>query len=245
MKSIYKALGLISMLTIGISGAQAADTTWDFRNSNRDIVNTAPGYYGNSLTMNQDGVNLAISAWSDTYDISGPDKVESAYVTNNSYGLLAYNRNGGYSEQHYIDNYKDTDMLLFSFSDAVSLTSLKLGSYYNDSDISIAAFDSLPSLSGSTWAGVASQAIFSTSFTDVGYGSFDLTSVAKEAKYWIIGAYKNVFGAGNDHDYDKFKLLALTTHKSDEEPPVDVPAPATALLMLLSLGLLTMRKRHK
>ena len=233
MKALLKTLGVVSLLAVGITGAQAADTTWTFDGSN---MTSTGWHYGNTITKTVNGSTVTINSFSDSYRGAG------GYVYNAATGIYSggLGITGHYYDQHTIDNYSGTDMLLFDFGSAVSLAGVDIG-YVRDgynSDVSIAAFDTLTGLDRTSWGAVLDTAIFKTSFADV--ENNPITTIATEARYWLIGAYNSVFGGDSESGYDKFKILALQTND-----PVDVPAPATALLMVFGLGLVGLRRRQK
>ncbi|NMH58892.1 exosortase-dependent surface protein XDP1 [Alteromonas ponticola] len=258
MKSGKLALVLCS-LCFG-QAVFAEDTTWNFA----DVADTG-NYYGNQINVSQSGQNLTVSAWADSGVTWGNDgygrlngTIESARVDANSWGLLNYNRlhdyyhDGKKADGHMIDNSLGTDMLLFSFDEAVSVTNLNLGWAQDSnkrgySDISIAAFSELPSLNGSNWSDVVNSTTltFSSTFANVSTGGYDLSSIATEARYWLIGAYNSVFGTADKagKGNDGFKLLALTTHA--KQPTSDVPAPATGALMAAVCALVIYRRRKQ
>ncbi|QJR82131.1 hypothetical protein CA267_015905 [Alteromonas pelagimontana] len=270
MKKITTLVGLALFCgALSIGNAFASDTTWNFQDSNSGITNSGASWnnnnWGNTLSMSSGDMTLEISAWADSgqttetrwagwpwqYNTNTPNgQIESGYITNNSGGLLSYSQTHTHSsDSHAIDNAGYTDMLLFSFSEAVSLTSLQLGWISGDSDLSIAAFSTMPDFSGQTWADVAISDAISDSYSknDVGYNTLDLSDNSTVAQYWLIGAYNNNFGGhGWSTNNDQFKLLALTTHGIDTTPPpVDVPAPATAMLFLCMAGLLVVRRNRR
>jgi len=264
-------------------GAYASSTTWDFSNRNNtpgDGVITfsgsgIAGNDGNTGSMVVDDIKLTVTAWSDTSDTTGQDTVESATVWNNSYGLLNYNRNESDSSgsgDHYVDSRRDgsdndgdVDMLLFTFSKAVSLTKIWFGSAFDggnntQADISIAAFSNMPTLAGETWSTIAASSKYMTSLANLAenagnavLGASNGSSLsleegsgkAVESKYWLIGAYSSVFGEiGSNHccgGNDGFKFKGLTTHYV---PPTDANAPATvALIAMCVAGIWYRRKR--
>lgn len=248
----------------------AADTTWNFRtngghaNNQSTIQNTSHetiniGYvngsrFGNTYTLNQGGNTLTISAWSDTNSSwNSQDKVESAKLQSNSLGLLNYNRNryrGGCcnpSDGHAVDNQDNFDMLLFSFTNAVSLSKVNIGWAQPDSDMTIAAFTSAPALAGQTWAQVAQNALFKNLYADRGAGSQNVNTGNVEAKYWLIGAYNSYFGtrhgvaAGNDH----LKIASITTHPGTVTPPPSAVSEPGTLALMGSILLLAAYRRRK
>ena len=127
-----------ALLTAQSAFASTTVSTFDFTDSD-NFSNRTSGY-GNVYEMSQGSLDLDIKAFADT---GRHGKVEDAKVSSNGHGLLVYNRDEG-SNQHYVDNYQDRDMLLFDFNKSVALTKLNIGYSYNDSDMVVIGFDSLP-----------------------------------------------------------------------------------------------------
>jgi hypothetical protein len=222
--------------------------------------------------INIDGVSIKVSAWSDTYgnndDIVVEGQVAGPWTSNgeDGYGIknqdeLDYGdyENGGYS--HAIDNLHgkttDYDMVLFSFSEEVSLAGATF-SWLNPKEdvdsqqITVVGLDSIQGLSGSTWANIAS------SNSVVNAGSFQIEkcddvylsdfTTTKTAQYWLVGAYNTAFGYVSDFSKkdDAFKLASIGFGKKKtpvEKPPTNVDAPSSFALLILGGGLMAWRRR--
>lgn len=159
------------------------------------------------------------------------------------------------SPNHAVDNAGgDFDMHLLSFDQLVVLTTLDLGWYQKDTDVSILAFTGTDfnssSLLGKKW-----EDLLGTGWSLVGNyynvdykpntGAVNADKVA--AQYWLVGAYNDVFGgfsgsnvnktSGNDY----YKLKGVTVEKP---PVVEVSEPSALLLLALGLiGLGSVRRR--
>lgn len=251
------------------SVSYADETTWNFREGSTGYdVNSTGAAFGNVLSIDSDNdgtAELTVEAWANTgcgWGCGDDNDLGQGYATTNSHGLLNYNldapsgRNALTGEEHVIDNGGgDTDMMLFSFLESTALTGIDIGWFSDDSDISIAAFSSLPTLLGNTWSDIATQSIFSASFSNLGTGFYGLTNeisdVTVEAQYWLIGAYSSIFGDSGAHDnhIDGIKIASITTEttvKPTPKPPtpVQVSEPST-IAMFASLGLFLMWRRKK
>ncbi|GAC05861.1 exosortase-dependent surface protein XDP1 [Paraglaciecola chathamensis] len=235
-----------SLVTMSFASLATDYTVWDFTTSGTKYG--SGNYDGNQLSFSSSDNALSVNAWADT---GSSNTIETATAAQNSWGLLNLNRDENYNE-HYVDNGYDSDMLLLSFDDFVSITKIDLGSAPYDSDISIAAFDSLPTLEGQTWSEVASSdsAIFSASFFDIGTRWASLTSQTSgiDSKYWVIGAYNGAFGSpGYTSSNDFLKIAGIKTIPGvgpDPKPPTDVAEPSS-LAVLASFGLFAAWRRRK
>ncbi|GGF75875.1 exosortase-dependent surface protein XDP1 [Alteromonas lipolytica] len=262
MKLINKAILVGLLLGSSAQFANATGTTWDFtdKSSNTDFTSTDGNYSfhdntidrGNVFKLSKDGVNLEIRAFANT---GSGGTIEEANVSHADLGLLNYNANynpeTNSGDSHAIDNKGGQvfDMLYFEFSEMVSITNINLGWKGDDSDIAVAAFNDISwfsSLDDTTWGDVAHNAAWKGTFFNL--TNYDLTSNINnvEAKYWLIGAYNQVFdGASWTEDNDSVKIASLTTHKAVPEDPNTTPvdAPSTIAMMSLALGGLLVRRR--
>lgn len=161
---------------------------------------------------------------------------------------------------HAIDNLEsdfgeiDYDMVLFSFSEAVSLTGATfswLNSDVSTQQVSIAGFDSLSD--ASSWSAIAGSVAtgMSGSFSiencnDVFQSTFTTTGTAQ---YWLVGAYNAAFGfvdsfSQND---DAWKLASIGFTKvsdDDDDGSEPVNAPSSFALLLLAGGFAAWRRKQ-
>ena len=156
---------------------------------------------------------------------------------------------------HAVDNEGgDYDMHLLSFDELVILTSLDLGWYYLDTDISILAFNGsnfeTGSLLGKKWEDLIGNGWeLVGNYYNVDYGNGGAVNQGGIiSQYWLVGSYNPGFGdvfSGSNRDKTKgadyYKLKGVTV----ERPPVvTVAEPGSLLLMLLgALGLGFIRRR--
>ena len=229
--------------------------------------------YGVNGAVNVGGVNVAVSSWSDTYsdndDIVVGGKEFYKISDRNGYGVInkdSESKND--SPEHAIDNnlwgnyynnyaervkYADFDFVLFSFSEAVTMTGANFGwaQTQSDSQVSVAALSDLSLLTSGndTWSSIAGAALAKNSFDitecDTGYTSaFDFT---QSAQYWLVGAYNVAFGdITNGQTFnDAFKLTAVGFNKNSPKTPSEVSAPGTLGLFLLSGVAVALRRRQR
>merc|ERR1712187_354424 len=178
----------------------------------------------NDSIVQIDGLNINMSAFSDTQGITGETVVGAklekisdkwAYgITNND---EAYYRDGA---DHAIDNInyysqgsanayysgmtnveRDYDFVLLSFDSAVTLTGASFSWLYDsrDSQVSVAALSNTSKLmSGvNTWSHIVEDALTSASFDIESCEYLDHradSTFTESAQYWLVGAYNTVFG---------------------------------------------------
>lgn len=235
---------------------------------------------GSSSNIIIDGtsVRVGVSAWSDTSNIS-TDGIRNddnevvhydsldAYQHFNDYGFGLVNSNG--NDSHTLDNFsggEDFDMVLFSFSEAVTLTGASftyLDSSASSKQISVVGLSDISLFENHAsnefgWADVASSdglVLSDGHFNISSNGNYSSTSGytsefsdLSAAKYWLVGAY-NVYFDDSSSSYSNtgFKLasLNLTTNGTEiNQPPTEVSEPAPVALMLIGLGLLALRRKR-
>jgi hypothetical protein len=264
------------MMTIGAVGtAHAAPITFNLTSpdSRNGILNST---YAMQYNYAEDDLALGLTGWSyglktttstqctrtnrfnvctrykTTTTTSVDEAIEQAYV--GRWDGLGVEKTD--SPNHAVDNEEgDYDMHLLSFDDMVKLTSLDIGWYDNDTDISILAFNGT-SFDNSSLLGKKWQDLIGDGWSVVGnYYNVDsrgnsgaVNAGGVVSQYWLVGAYNLNFGQFNDDNRnrsngdDYFKLNAVTLERPPEEVE-EVPEPATALLLAASLMGLALARR--
>jgi hypothetical protein len=233
--------------------------TWSFNSATQSFSNTSNG---NTLSLtSSDGINLTVTGWSDTDDITGDDTIETAkliWAQSAALGIQNQDEDTN-SPNHSIDS--DTtdsdgefDMLLLEFDTAVNLNGIDLawavgGNASDKADVSILAWDGAGSdvLSGETWASVldTNGGGYDSigNYSNVGLSYYTVNTSNVESTKWLVGVYNPVYGAGGDAGDDGIKLASITTSTpNEEEPPGEVPVPGTLALMLAGLAALRTRR---
>ena len=271
---------LLTGLVIALSlSAAAFATPIDFNLTSPDsrggILNST---YAMQYNYEEDALGLAVTGWS--YGIktnpqtcrryrnnrctawnqattSVNEAIEQDYV--GKWDGLGVER--AETPNHAVDNEGgDYDMHLLSFDELVALTTLDIGWFQGDTDISILAFNGAnfdqSSLLGKTW-----QALLGTGWDLVGnYYNVDngpnngqVNQGGVTSQYWLVGSYNSNFGTtfsgpnidkSRGSDYYKLKGVTVERPIPDDPPPVEVSEPNTLLLLTLGLlGLGGLRRR--
>lgn len=248
--SIVKSL-ILGLLTLLVSGSALADWSWNFTGS----------YGGNSNGMTFSGSGgaptVTATAWSNSVSASSGS---SNYGTGNlvkrdiarwSGGLGVYSSEDGGSPTHATDNNKRIDAILLDFGGtAVTLDQVKLGWYYGDSDISLAAYTGGGStdLSSMEYSDLTSNGWTTIgSYYDVQYDTTSVNDGEVASSFWLISALNPYLGGTSNTNYygnDYFKLKTIAGLAPPPPPPgTSVPEPSTLLLLGGALLIMTMRAR--
>lgn len=270
MRSLKLIIAGLAM-TFGIAlNASAAPISFNLTSpdSRTGIVNST---YAMEYNYDEDDLGLAVTGWSygiksttscKKYDRKGVCKEWKTTTSLNEaieqdlvgkWDGLGVEKTD--TPNHAVDNEGgDYDMHLLSFDEIVKLTTLDLGWYQTDTDISILAFNGTSfdsdDLLGKKWQdliGNGWQLVGNYYNVDYGPNSGAVNQGGITSQYWLVGAYNsnfgNVFSGPNidkskGNDYYKLKGVVV------ERPPVEVPEPSALLLMGLGLlGLSAVRRR--
>ncbi|MGJ8644882.1 MAG: PEP-CTERM sorting domain-containing protein [Luteolibacter sp.] len=229
-------------LLIALAAALVVATT--FTNGQNLSFDLTGGTQINSSTrtFTSNGVTATATAFS--YTGNGYDFFEVSKLGQyGSSGLGVTNKNeDGSDPGHRVDNYLHNDYIIFTFDSLVDVTSIKLASIVNDSDVSYWVGNvSSSNLSGETYTGLSTLGFQSEIVDTVNDTSLTSRTVTINAPNTGVNAI--LFGARrgvwtSDSKYiDQFKVKTLNG-------VVVVPEPSTALLSLLGVVGICFRRRR-
>lgn len=231
MKKILTLCASAALLGMSLPAAAVIDD-WNTTGGS-NVGSIGSGDWGNARTYTSDnGLNVSASAWSNTVSTANTN-IDDAYLAVYSGGLGVVNRDGpngtdaseGLSDypEHAMDNNGRFDSILFSFDQAVKLTSVDIGYRYgSEGDVSVLAYTggaALPANLDSYFNGLSYSALISNGWTLIGnfpnmvVGANPLGSASNVfSSYWLVGAYNSAFGSGSGlgtgNDYVKVAGLA-------------------------------------
>lgn len=212
MKKTYKPYAALLGLALASAQAQAVDFAFT------SVTGT--------LTDALSGLTVTASAWSGTATGNQFESATLSYSTN-GLGVFSSGENKQANNADALSNKSATELVLFSFSSAVSLQSLVTYQAGKDSDLNLWAGTGAFSPSGllpSALPGSAAQ--FDNSINANGIRTVDLSTFAGSYDWLAISAR-----LAQSDDFVKLTSLAVT--------PVAQPVPdaATWMTMLAGLGL--------
>lgn len=185
IKSLFAGLALSTAFTLS---AFAAPVTVDLAPSTN--------YYVDFFSYTSSEANFTVTGWSNKSSYNNTiikDKI--GRWKNSGLGVEMQN-----SPDHAVDNAgNDYDGLLFSFDKIVDVSSLGIGWFKDDADVSLLAYTGATAFDGSlegTWANLLGSGWEVVGNYDRnGTGSFAVNTDGINAKYWLVGAYNQAFGS--------------------------------------------------
>jgi len=280
MEKLIRNVGLV--VALGIPASALADITYTYTGYGNNVSNT---------TQTQGGVSATVQGWADSGysgDVGNKLYQGNVYAYSGGLGMQWKSPNGSseslYAPEHTIDNcgnwtsYGCTantpeDFVLFKFDSAVSLKSVGVGWWYQDSDLTILAYtgSGAPDLTKNTYsytdaAGGSSVGLVNDGWSFIG----DYYNVANNysqtcnsspcptanvnpngvtSSYWLVGAYNSRVTPGQtgDQNNDFFKICAITVGQPSggQNPPPGAPEPGTMALLGLTVPMVAWSRRRK
>ena len=205
-----------------------------YLNGNSNLLST-----GETRSFSSNGVEVTASAWSYTGGKNN-SSFEAGRLGQYSGGLGVTNRNeDGSAPGHRVDNFGSNDYILFTFDSLVNVTSIKIASIVDDSDVSywVGNIDA-NSLHGVTYSGLSSlgfqDEVVDAVNADINSRTVSIDSPAGGINAIIFGAQR---GLDSGQYLDQFKIKSI-------HGAVVVPEPSTALLSLLGVVGICFRRRR-
>ncbi len=193
--------------------------------------------FGNAYTATVDDLTVTASAWSNTQRVKKFDQFEQAALTltpGSGLGVCSSKEKVNCTAKNFADalgNKGADDLILFTFSSAVTLQSLSMIQSGGDSDLSI-------------WAGTGAFSPAGLTASGIGPATFlyDNTNVVDPVKIVSLASFTGSYGwiavaTRIGHSDDFAKLQSLTVNHVAQP----VPETATWITMLAGLGLVGFR----
>ncbi|MDA8621874.1 PEP-CTERM sorting domain-containing protein [Psychrosphaera sp.] len=281
MLKIITAIAALAF--VASASASPTSTTWTFNNADFDpatdvlVDGTNLNYSSDyqSIAMTNNGIQMTMTAWSDSAPIdtnsSDTDRYDGnvvaadLYYWGSSSGFGVVNNDESTSSpEHGIDNYSaagaewsDQDMVLLSFSQSVTLEQINIGwqdthgNGNNTLDFGVVAIsqekrDAMGS--GAAWSDIYSLSDMYKNTTA------QANSDSSVDQYYSLDGISGesqhwLVGLYNEMancDYDSFKLLGVSAQlASGSDSVVDVPEPTSIALFAVGLGLMYRNKKKQ
>lgn len=236
---LVRAIAVTSFASALLFAATASADPITFSFTGSDGGAYGEGSLGNTRTFSSDGVTITASAWGYTKADSNT-AFETAALGRWAAGLGSCNREElpcG-SPNHQVDNVGADDWVLFVFSTAVDIASVRIDPYGNyDRDVSYYVGNVAPgvNLADRSYANLAGLG-----FSSIQYSSADPSSNYRDVAIGGTPQYVNALLIGgyfNADQDDYFKITGLSANTRTA-----VPEPSTLLLMLSGAALLRRRR---
>ncbi len=207
----------------------------------------------------------SIQRWNWTSSPDTPVTI-AGQTTGYDYGVVNPGEGSG-DGQHSMDNLNNVDLIALDFASEIALTSVSIGWYSNDSDISVLrwAGSTAPASIGAALAGYTTAGLIASGWELVGHFSnvasdpgtpartIDING-AGASSWWLVSAYSNGYGVGTTTyggvtsttvggGTDMVKLLQVA---GNVQPDNETPEPMSLALLGLGLaGIAASRRRRR
>lgn len=210
--------------------------------------------YKMSRQYSSEGLNLTVTGYTGGVNTKIKSTPVGAFGTN---GLGAEN---AWSPDHAVDNANSNfDMLLFTFDQAVSLDTVSIGWWQNDSDLTVLAYTGAGSAASTftnkTWKQAITTDTWSGGhFLDVAQkgGTVETNPLELTSTSWLVGTFLEPvdklfkrFGSNFKTGADYVKVKKITVSKPHEVPEIDGSHAGLSLALLAGLVAVARERRRK
>ncbi|WP_026225005.1 exosortase-dependent surface protein XDP1 [Methyloversatilis thermotolerans] len=238
----------------------AGAASYTFTGSTNTSLGGTTTYSGVASSSGEVVPSVTVSAWASASSSTSSD-IQAAYLEQSG-GDLRVRAQGETtsSPDHAMDNSGKFEAILFDFGagNQISLDSINLGWWSNDSDVAILAYTggvsgydpaalfssgpstSFASLESNGWSMIGE-------YTNIGTSTTSVNSTDVASRYWLIGA-AGLTGSSLSGLADYVKLSAITTTNRTPPPPppsTGVPEPASLALIGGAFAAMVAVRRRK
>ena len=246
-KQRLASTALTALALAAASPLANAVSTWTFDASS---CNGSGSGYETSWSCGSGATGVTASAWSTATSGGNEGSYRTADINlydGSGFGVRNRESNSGDSgsPEHATDNQNGTDLIALSFGQKVTLSSLSVGWWSNDSDLSVLAYTgagtpaSLSNYSASTLLGAGSGWTLVGNYAGAGANQ-SINSANISSSWWLISAYNSNFGSGSGlgqgNDYVKLLAVAGEPYRPPTNPPPGVPEPGSLALAGIALA---------
>lgn len=255
-QSIAATCVATGLLLIG-NAAQAA-STWNVDSCTVNVLTTGCGTTGDQIRATAFSVSNTNSGTVLAANQVFASATLSQWGANSGLGVK-FTGETTEAPEHTMDNYGQTELILFNFDKSVILDAVTMGWTSSDADFTLMAYtgSGAPVVAGKTMSSLASgwslvqnygdaDASTATGYANSGTNiTTQVNAGGVSSSWWIVSAYNSAYGAGVlDTLADYMKVMTIASRDPTVTAGGSTPEPGSLALMGIAMvGFLASRKR--